>query len=74
MSSKLIDAETIIQAAAGDVESIHRVLKHYEGYIAKVSSKVLYDMDGTPYIFVDENMKKMLETKLITSILKFNVA
>ncbi|MCI8891975.1 MAG: helix-turn-helix domain-containing protein [Eubacterium sp.] len=34
----------IIKAASeGDVEAIHAVLSHYEGYIAKLSTRKMYD-------------------------------
>lgn len=41
----------IIKAASeGDVEAIHVVLKHYEGYIAKLSTRKMYDEFGQAHI------------------------
>ena len=37
----------IIKAASeGDVSAINAVLKHYEGYIIKLSTRKLYDESG----------------------------
>ena len=49
-------------------------LRHYAGYIAALSMRTLYDENGNPHLCVDEELRRRLETKLITSILKFNVA
>ena len=47
----------IIKAASeGDVEAIHAVLAHYEGYIAKLSTRTLRDEDGNTYLYVDEEI------------------
>ena len=54
----------IIKAASeGDIGAIHKVLSHYEGYIARLSIQCL-----------DETLRKRLETKLITKILNFEIA
>lgn len=65
----------IIQAATcGDVEAINYILKHYEGYIAKLATRKFYDEYGQSYYGVDITLKRRLETKLITKILDFEVA
>ncbi len=64
----------IAAAVNGDVDAINAVLKRYEGYIAQLSTRTLYDEDGNVYAVVDEEMRRRLETKLITKILKFKVA
>ena len=56
------------------VEAINEVLKHYEGYIAALSTRRLYDECGNPHYCVDETLRRRLETKLITKILAFEVA
>ena len=50
------------------------VLKHYEGYIAALATRKLYDEYGNPHYCVDETLRRRLETKLITKILAFKVA
>lgn len=71
--SCLLPYTTIEAAASGDVDAINAVLKHYERYIAALATRTLYDENGTPHLCVDEEMKRRLETKLITRILSFDV-
>ena len=60
----------IIKAASeGDVSAINAVLKHYEGYIIKLSTRKLYDESGQVHYCIDETLRRRLETKLITKIL-----
>ena len=70
----IISFPVIAAAANGDVDAINAVLKRYEGYIASLSTRRLYDDDGNSYMVVDEEMRRRLETKLITKILTFKVA
>lgn len=72
--SKLLPYYIIAAAASGDVEAINKVLKHYEGYIATLATRKLYDEYGNPHYCVDETLRRRLETKLITKILAFEVA
>ena len=61
----------IIKAASeGDVLAINTVLKHYEGYIITLSTRKMYDEGGRLHYCVDETLRRRLETKLITKILK----
>lgn len=71
--SSLLPYTTIEAAASGDVDAINAVLKHYERYIAALATRTLYDENGNPHLCVDEEMKRRLETKLITKILSFDV-
>ena len=63
----------IQKATSGDVGAINQVLKHYEGYIIALSTKRLYDDGGKCHYFVDEEVRRTLETKLITKLLQFDV-
>ena len=66
---------SVIEAAAnGNIDAINAVLKHYEGYIAALSTRKLYDENGVPHMVVDDEMRKMLEIKLITKILTFEIS
>ena len=71
--SKLLSYKIIVSAVSGDVEAINTVLKHYEGYIAVLATRTLYDEFGNPHICVDENIRRRLQTKLIAAILKFEL-
>lgn len=71
---RLLPMEVIRSASSGDVEAIQKVLKHYEGYIAKLATRKLYDEYGNSYYCVDETLRRRLETKLITKVLDFKIA
>lgn len=64
----------VIKAATeGDILAIHKVLKHYEGYIASLSLRKMYDKYGRSHYCIDETLKRRLETKLLLTILKFKI-
>lgn len=69
----LLPFSVIEAASGGDVTAINVVLKHYEGYIAALSTRKFYDENGVSYMAVDDEMRKMLEIKLITKILDFKL-
>ncbi len=69
----LLPYSVIETAASGNVDAINAVLKHYERYIAALATRTLYDENGVPHLCVDEEMRRRLETKLITKILDFKV-
>ena len=69
----LLPFHIIETAASGDVEAINKVLKHYEGYIIVLSTRRLYDEDGRAYYIIDNEIRRTLETKLITKILQFDL-
>jgi hypothetical protein len=73
-NNHLLSYPTIVLASGGDVDAINAVLKHYEGYIAALSTRQLYDESGNQHLCVDEALRRRLETKLITKIMTFNVA
>jgi len=66
--------EVIKAATTGDVCAINAVLRHYNGYILSLCSRPCVDIFGNKHMVVDPEMKRRLETKLITRILKFRVA
>jgi hypothetical protein len=69
----LLPYHVIETAANGDVTAINKVLKHYEGYIIALSTKRLHDAQGKTYSVVDGEIRRTLETKLITELLQFDV-
>ena len=70
----LLPFPVIVAATSGDVDAINKVLKHYAGYIMALSTRRLYDEYGNPHLFVDDELRRELETRLIARILMFNVA
>ena len=51
VKAHLLPFSVIQKAAGGDVEAINAVLKHYEGYIARLSLRELYDEYDNQIIF-----------------------
>lgn len=70
--SELLPFHIIKASSEGDVEAINFVLKHYEGYIASLSTRTMLDEFGQTHYCIDETLRRRLETKLITKILGFN--
>jgi len=64
----------IAAASSGDVEAINAVLKHYQGYINTLATRELRDEYGNVYYGIDGELRRRLETKLITKILQFKIA
>jgi len=71
-TNKTLPLPVIVLAMDGDLDAINAVLKHFEGYIAVLATRQLYDERGNSYLCVDEGLKRRLETKLITGILAFD--
>ena len=55
------------------MKDINLILKHYERYILKLSTRMLYDKTGHLCYEVDEALRRRLETKLITKTLTFKL-
>lgn len=71
--SELVPFQIIQAATSGDVEAINDILNHYEKYIISLSIRMAYDEFGQLIFYVDETLKRRLETKLITKILSFEI-
>ena len=71
--SDLLPFHTIKAATNGDIEAINRVLKHYEGYIAKLATRKMYDEYGNVHYCVDKTLRDRLEAKLLKTILEFKI-
>ncbi len=65
--------EMIKAAAEGDIVAINSILDHYRGYITSLSVRKMYDEYGQVHYYVDETLRRRLETKLIMVILKFKL-
>lgn len=70
----LVPYATIRAASNGDAEAIGSVLQHYDNYIARLSLRPVRDFSGRTRFQVDEAMRRRLEIKLITGILKFRAS
>lgn len=69
-----LPAPVIAAAVQGDPMAIQTVLRHYRGYIEKLSSCVLYDACGNVFVSINPDVKEQLENALITGILQFKPA
>ena len=70
----LLPYPVIVSAVSGNVDAINMVLKHFEGFIVRLSTRTMYDEAGNPHLYVDEELRRRLETKLIAKIPTFKVA
>ena len=68
-SENLLPFPVISAAANGDTNAMCAILKHYEGYIAKLCTRTLKDDAGNTYSYVDEEMRNRLQVRLITRTL-----
>ncbi len=71
---KLLPLDVIAAAANGNTDAMCTILKHYDGYIAKLSTRTLKDENGNTYAYVDEEMRNRLKVRLIARTFAFNVA
>lgn len=60
---------TILKAKSGDTTALERILRHYQGYMLKLSQFELYDASGTVYTCLDEELYQELQLKLVKTIL-----
>ena len=62
---------SIIEKAINeDMEAIDYILAHYRNYIIRLSTRVARDENNNEYMYVDDDMRSRLESKLIYSIIK----
>ena len=62
---------SIIEKAINeDIEAIDYILALYRIYIIRLSTRVARDENNNEYMYVDDDMRSRLESKLIYSIIK----
>ena len=62
---------SIIEKAINeDIEAIDYILAHNRNYIIRLSTRVARDENNNEYMYVDDDMRSRLESKLIYSIIK----
>lgn len=69
----MIPFSVIVAATDSDTEAINQIVKHYSGFIAKLSLHPMKDEYGNQHIVVDETLRRRMETRLITKILSFEI-
>ena len=65
--------ETIVSAAAGDIDSIMSILNIYKGYISSLAIVRYRTSSGEEKVFYDEELRDGLIQKLIEATLKFDI-
>ena len=70
----LIPMPIIYEVMDGDELAISAVIAHYRGYIRFLSRRVCKDTLGFEHLYVDEDMQRRLESKLIYAVItKFKI-
>ncbi|WP_100489209.1 helix-turn-helix domain-containing protein [Sporolactobacillus pectinivorans] len=72
-NKRLIPFPIIQVACEGDTIAVHYILKHYEGYMAKLSTTVLTDEYSSGYYFLDRDLQDYLNSALLQMILDFKI-
>ena len=62
-----VPLDTIVKAKSGDHTALEKILRHYQGYMLKLSQ--FDDASGTVYTCLDEELYQELQLKLVTAIL-----
>ena len=72
--ARLLPFDVIVAATRGESEALAQVLKHFEGYIAKMSTRIYHDEFGQSFPGVDEELRQRIECRLMAQIiLKFKI-
>ncbi len=69
---KLLPFDVILAATQGDTSALHKVVEHYDGYIAKLCMRSYRGKNGD-YYYVDEEMRNRLKMRLVERTLKFKL-
>ena len=71
--TRMIPYPVIKAAVCGVIDAVNEVIRHYSGYIAALCKRTGRDESGNYCTYVDEELRRRLETKLIISILGFDL-
>lgn len=63
-SRVLLPMDVIEAARTGDPLAVESVLRYCNGYMNKLCTRTLYDLNSLPHVRVDEYMKHRLQAKL----------
>lgn len=69
----IVSAELIIAASSGDPLAITKMVQHYQGYIVSLSLRNSYENGMKSSVYVDEFIRRSLESKLIEKITTFDI-
>ena len=69
----LLPFSIITKAASGNEEALNMVIEHYEKYILKLCIRECFDKNGMEYVYIDEDLRRRLERKLVIATMNFKV-
>ena len=69
----LLPFSIITKAASGNEEALNTVVEHYEKYILKLCTTECFDKNGMECIYIDEDLRRRLERKLVIATMNFKV-
>ncbi len=72
-TNSLISYDLIKKALDGDTVVINQIRDHYRPYFSKLAIRVIKDKSGKKKAVVDEVLRGRLETKLLITILRFEI-
>ena len=67
--NQLIPLSVIYDTMNGDELAIGAVISHYRGYIRFLSRRPRRDALGFEHLYIDEDMQRRLESKLIHAVI-----
>ena len=67
--NSLIPIPIIYEAMNGDELAISAVISYYRGYVRFLSRRSCRDALGFEHLYVDEDMQRRLESKLIYAVI-----
>ena len=72
--NNLISMSVIYEAMNADEIAVSTIITHYRGYIRFLSRRSRKDALGFEHLYVDEDMQRSLESKLIYAVVtKFKI-
>lgn len=69
----ILSPELIIAASSGDPLAITKMVQHYQRYIVSLSLRTSYENGMNSSVYVDEYIRRSLESKLIEKITTFDI-
>lgn len=72
-NTKRIPFAVIVATTNGDEAAIQEILNFYDGYIAKLSLRKLYDEYGNVYMVVDSELKGRIQAAVMDMIANFEI-
>lgn len=72
-NAKKLELDVIVSAIQGDTMAINAVCAHYRPYLRALATEELFDASGQSHFIYNEDIFFQLESKLMTSILKYKI-